>query len=266
MQCLEAALGGAAAHHPRRHHRRAQALELDGTQIRVLEQTAGQPPRARRDHHRPRLGQRLQPRREVRRLADHRLFLRRTLADQIPDDHQPGGDADPHLQWRRRDGVEPGHLLDQLQPGAHRALGIVLVGPRIAEIGQHPVAHVLGDKPAAAPDHLGNAAVIGADHRAQILRVEPRRQRRRADQIAEHHRQLPPLGLGWCRGIAGPRRHRDGGHRGAERRNRGEELAAVASEHHAEILEILRRQLRQRFPIDLVVAERWHIALKAQTL
>ena len=101
MQRLEAALGGALAHHPRGHHRRAQAPELDGTEILVLEQPAGQPPRARRDHHRPRLGQCLQPRREVRRLADHRLLLRRTLADQIADDHQPGGDADPHLQWRR---------------------------------------------------------------------------------------------------------------------------------------------------------------------
>ncbi len=98
VQCLEAARGGAAAHHARGHHRRAQALELDGTQIRVLEQAPGQPPRARRDHHGPRLGQRLQPRREVRRLANHRLFLRRALADQIADDHQPGGDADPHLQ------------------------------------------------------------------------------------------------------------------------------------------------------------------------
>ena len=63
--------------------------------------------------------------------------LRRALADQIADDHKPGGDADPHLQWRRRDGVEPGHLLDQLQCRARRALGIVLVGTRIAEIGQH---------------------------------------------------------------------------------------------------------------------------------
>ena len=156
MQRLEAALGGAAAQHPRGHHRRAQALELDGAQIHVLEQPAGQPPRARRDHHRARLGQRLQPRREVGRLADHRLFLRGALADQIADDHQSGGDADPHLQWRRREGVEPGHLLHQLQRRAHRALGIVLVGPRIAEIGEHAVAHVFRDKPAGAPDDRGN--------------------------------------------------------------------------------------------------------------
>ena len=245
------------------HHRRAQALELDGTQIRVLEQTAGQPPRARRDHHGPRLGQCLQPRREVRRLADHRLFLRCALADQIADDHQPGGDADPHLQWRRRDGVEPGHLLDQLQPGAHRALGIVLVGPRIAEIGEHAVAHVLGDKPAAAPDHLGNAAVIGADHRAQILRVEPRRQRRRADQIAEHHRQLPPLGLAGPDASILPRLHKLGrrdrraGAREvrSQRGDRGQQLAPMADKIDAQILQIVGRQLAQDLGIDRVIVE-----------
>jgi hypothetical protein len=92
-------------------------------------------------------------------------------------------------------GVEPGHRLDQRQPGPNRPLGVVLVGPRIAEIGEYPVAHVLGDKTAGALDDRGNAAVVGADDRAQILRVEPGRQRRRADEIAEHHRELPPLGL-----------------------------------------------------------------------
>src|SRR5262252_3090770 len=70
-------------------------------------------------------------------------------------------------------GVEPGHRLDQRQPGPNRPLGVVLVGPRIAEIGEYPVAHVLGDKTAGALDDRGNAAVVGADDRAQILRVEP---------------------------------------------------------------------------------------------
>ncbi len=191
----EAALDGALAHHPRGDDRRGQALDLDRAEILIVEVTPGEPPRARPDHHRARLGQRLQPRREVRRLANDPAFLRFARADEIAHDDEARGDADPHLQWRRRDGVEPGHLLDQLQPRAHGAFGIVLAGPRIAEIGEHPVAHVLGDKPAAAADHLGNAAVIGADHRPQILRVEPRRQCRRADQVAEHHRQMPAFGV-----------------------------------------------------------------------
>jgi hypothetical protein len=34
---------------------------------------------------------------EVRRLTDDRLVLRRAFADQIADDHQPGGDPDARL-------------------------------------------------------------------------------------------------------------------------------------------------------------------------
>jgi hypothetical protein len=66
--------------------------------------------------------------------------------------------------------------------------------PRIAETDQHPVAHEFGDKPVVARDDGGNRVLIGADLLAQFLGVEPSRQRRRADQIAEDHRQLPPLG------------------------------------------------------------------------
>ena len=39
----------------------------------------------------------------------------------------------------------------------------------------------------------------------------------------------------------------------------------MAPKHHAEIPEIVSRQLWQRVPIDFVVAERRCIALKAQT-
>jgi hypothetical protein len=69
------------------------------------------------------------------------------------------------------------------------------MGMRIAEIDQHAVAHILGDKAAGPADRVGNAAVISADHLAQILGIEAHRQRCRADQIAEHDRQLPSLGL-----------------------------------------------------------------------
>ena len=67
---------------------------------------------------------------------------------------------------------------------------------RIAEIDQHPVAHVFGDKAVEPGDHLGDGAVIGGDDLAQILGIEPRGERGRADQIAEHHRQLPAFGIG----------------------------------------------------------------------
>ena len=103
---------------------------------------------------------------------------------------------DPGLQpassaW----GLQPSHVFDQLQPGAHRALGVVLVRLRPAEIGQHAVAQVLGDMAVEAADHLRAGRLIGAHDRAQVLGIEPRRQLGRADQIAEHHGQLPALGF-----------------------------------------------------------------------
>ncbi len=66
---------------------------------------------------------------------------------------------------------------------------------RVAEIDQHPVAHVLGDKPGEAGDSVGDAAVVSPNDLAQILRIETRRQWRGADQIAEHDGKLAPLSL-----------------------------------------------------------------------
>ena len=193
-----------------------------------------------------------------------KYLLRRAFANQIADDHQPGGDPDARLELDGSD-IEATDRVDDTQPGPDRALGVVLVRRRVAEIDQDTVAHVLRDKPIELADNTGDSAMIDGDDLAQILGIQVRRQRGRTRQIAEHHRQLPAFGVGRCRGIAG-RRCPGGGRLGADRGDGVEELAAVASEHHAEILEILRRQLRQRFPIDLVVAEGRHIALKAQTL
>src|SRR6516164_7722567 len=46
-QCLEAALGAALAQYPRSRDWSSQALDLDRVELLVVEQPAGQPPRAR---------------------------------------------------------------------------------------------------------------------------------------------------------------------------------------------------------------------------
>jgi hypothetical protein len=203
-------LSAPLAQYPRGCDRRGQAPDRYRPEVLVVEQPAGQPLRAGRDHHRPRLGQRLQPRRQVGRLADNTALARFALADQITDHDETGGYPDPRLQRCSCRRVEPAYRLDQRQPGPHRPLGIVLVGARIAEIGKHAVAHVFGDKPAAALNDRGDAAMITADHRAQILGVEPHRQSRRIDQIAEHDCELAALSLANRRG--------DGSRCGAYRR------------------------------------------------
>jgi hypothetical protein len=110
---------------------------------------------------------------------------------------------------------------------------------------------------------LGNAAVIGANHRAQVFRVEPSRQRRRADQITEHHRQLPPLGLAgpdarillWLYQLS--RRDRRAGAREvrSQRGDRGQQLAPMTHEIDAQILQVISRQLAQDLGIDGVIVK-----------
>ena len=167
-------------------------------EIVEIEQPADLPARRFADDQRIRRGKRLQPGGEVRRLADDPTLLRGTLADQIADHGEPGGDAEPHAQILPR--RQSADRLDHRQPGADRPLGIVLMRLRIAEIDQHPVAHVLGDKAVEAADRLGDCAVVVADQLAQILRVMTGRERGRADEIAKHHRQLSAFGIDNGRG------------------------------------------------------------------
>ena len=98
--------------------------------------------------------------------------------------------------------LEPAHRRDQLQPRPHRPLGVILMGLRIAEIDEHAVAHVFGHEATEAAHGLGDAFLIGRNDLAQVLRVHAGRERRRADQVREHHRDLAALGgvlrgLGW---------------------------------------------------------------------
>ena len=85
---------------------------------------------------------------------------------------------------------------DDRQAGADRPLGLVLVRPRPAEIGQHAVAHELGHVPVEPSDLGGHGGLVGLDDLAHLLRVEPGGERGRADQVDEHDRELAPLGLG----------------------------------------------------------------------
>ena len=139
---------------------------------------------------------------------------------------------------------------------------------RVAEIDQHPVAHVLGDKAVEAADRLGDGAVVGADQLTQILRVKTGRQRGRADQIAEHHRQLPAFGVGGSRSCRrhGGGRSRWGGYRHTKRSNRVEQPPAITDERDAEVPQVLQRKAWQDVRLDPVLKEGRRIAFKSQTL
>jgi len=110
------------------------------------------------------------------------------------------------------------------------------MGLGIPEIGQHAVAHVSGDKAIVAADRLGDTLLVRTQNLTQVLGVEARRERGRVYDIAEHNRDLPPLGSRrrFVRGRA-PRATLP-----AQGGNRGKHLAAVPDEIYAELLEIFR--------------------------
>ena len=117
-------------------------------------------------------------------------------ADQVADDDQPGGDADPDLQRLARRCLQSADRRHDLQAGAHAALSFVLVRARIAEICEQPVAHELGDEAVVARDDIGAGRLVGADHVTHVFWIEPRRQCRRVGKIAEQQRKLPAFGYG----------------------------------------------------------------------
>jgi hypothetical protein len=63
------------------------------------------------------------------------------------------------------------------------------------------ITHVLGDEAVESPDATAHALLVGRNDVAQVFRVESRRQCRRPNKIAEHHRNLAPL----CHGAVASR-------------------------------------------------------------
>jgi hypothetical protein len=138
----------------------------------------------------------------------------------------------------------------------------------IAEIDQHPVAHVFGDKAGEPRHRRGDAAVVSADDLAQILGIELLRQRCRTDQVAKHDRQLPALGR--------PRR-RFGRRDGAPRfyfgnRSEGEfgdgvaDAQPMAGARDANVLQQLIVDLAEQLRVDVIGVEGVGILAKTDCL
>ena len=76
----------------------------------------------------------------------------------------------------------------------YRALRVVLIRFRKSEVNERTIPHVASDE-AVEPGHdAPDAFLVGDDDFPQIFRIEPQAEHGRADQIDEHHRQLPALG------------------------------------------------------------------------
>src|SRR5258707_7350170 len=246
-QGLEAAIDRARTDDSPDRHRVAEACDGHAAESEILEEATDGAAGAAVDDHRIRLGQRLKPRGQIGGLTDHLMSLRRALPDEITDDHQTSGNANSHSQSCLGAGIESCHGRDQCQPGAYRALSIVFIRPRIAEICEHAVPHVSGNETAKLLDLLGTAVVVRANDFPQVLRVEPCRERSRANKIGEHHRELTSLGLG-------PRSRRGSRSDLIEFRNRAQYLPAMA-ERDTDFFEVMVGQIAENAWINVVLGK-----------
>ena len=121
----------------------------------------------------------LQAPRQIGRLAHNAALLCLPRSDQVADHNEARCYADTGLQ--RSTCLERGYCRDQFQPGAHRPLGVILMGLGVTEINKRPVAQILRQKAAEAAHRIGDALLIGRDDLAQILRVHSCGERCRTD-------------------------------------------------------------------------------------
>ena len=122
--------------------------------------------------------------------GDHALALRADVDRRLAGEH-----ADARLEPGRPDlGAERLDRRDEVERGAHRALGVVLLRDRCAPHGHHRVADELLDGSAVALDQPAGALEVARQQVAHVLGVARLGERREADEVGEEHRDVAPLG------------------------------------------------------------------------
>src|SRR4029453_15617065 len=106
---------------------------------------------------------------------------------------QPHGEGNAILSLQSA--IQGARGLDNPQARMHGALGIVLMGARVAKVDEQAIAQILCDVPLKALDDRGGGLLIGATYMTQVFGVELLAQPGGVDQIAEQHRQLPSFGF-----------------------------------------------------------------------
>ena len=152
-----------------------------------------------RDQDLPRLGGALKARSEVRRLACHLTTVEDAASGKIADDHAAARDADARLQPRadgRLEAFDPGN---RRKTGANRALGVIFIGDRPAEIGEHAIAQKLRHIAAVALDRARDGFLAEADKLVHLLCIQARRQARGLDHVAKEDAEQPEVGTGRAR-------------------------------------------------------------------
>ncbi len=204
----QATSGAARSDDPQQLERLGHAAQASRAERLHREQTCYEAVGGGRGEHAAGTRLPLHARREVRCLSEREHLTGTGATADFTHDHGPGVDPDAHREplsccervLETRNGV------DQLEPRAHGALGIVAMRRRPAEVGEQTVAEVLCDVAAVARDHGLGRTLIAAEHLAPVLGIEPHRDLGGAHEVAEEHRELAPPGrFGRGRGGCGVR-------------------------------------------------------------
>jgi hypothetical protein len=173
MERLETALSRRGAQNPPCLHRFGETFDCLAALVLQLEQATNQLARPGGDHDYVWIGKRLQPSRQIRRVADDSLLLRCAFSDKVAYDHQTSRDTHPDpLPRTGMEAREPDRFHDA-KSRPNRALGIIFMGARIAEVDQHTVAHVFGHVTVEAGDLFCDAPLIRTDHLTHVFGIKP---------------------------------------------------------------------------------------------
>src|ERR1700722_15378371 len=127
-----------------------------------------------RNNDRVRLRERLKPRCEVGRLPYNGLLLCHAFAKEFADDHKAGCDPNTDFRVEINLSTKLERHFDQTEACSDCSFGVVFIGPGIAEVNKHAIAHVFGYETAEMADYVGAPLLIGVNHLPQFLRIEAR--------------------------------------------------------------------------------------------
>ena len=234
--------------------------------MRLADQLA----RERTDDDLVRLRESLQARRHVRRLPHDVRALPGRFPNDVADHDRSRIDAHAHREGRIEHVVgraNGGDRIEDRQSAAHGSFRIVLVRLRATEVDKDTIAEILGDVPVVACHDVRARVVIGANHVAQVFRVDAGRERGRVDEVAEHHGERPSFAVAAPRrrarvGVGGLTEHREAA---CEDRDGLQELFA-GSERNVETLQILLGKVGHDLEVDFVLGEAGRVLREAEPL
>src|SRR6267154_6045579 len=168
-----------------------ESLDLDFTEIEILELPSRDRLCATRDNNAAGLCERLQSGGKIRGVAEDAMLLRNRAVRHIADKRDARCNTHARAQFFfRRQG---GDRLYQCEASLNGALRVVFVRLRIAKIYHRTVPMMSRDKAVEAGNGFSNAAPVAGDDCAEVFGIEPRGERGRSDQVTKQDRKLPAL-------------------------------------------------------------------------